>query len=125
MTNMNMPVGIRGTIMKNKKGAAGILFAETRVDLLLFPKPERFGLAQGQVGFHGKRGLRKVERIFIIHKLVILTSAGKRCQSRKRIGNLREVFSGAQWDFESLFEVSIQRVIMEKRAPAESIPTST
>ena len=57
---MNIPVGIRRTIMEDIKRTILAVLSQQIVQPHLFPFGQNLGFLLGEIGFHGKIGLRKV-----------------------------------------------------------------
>ena len=72
MADMNVAVGVRRAIVKNKLGTAGKGLTDLLVELLLLPlfQTRRFSL--GQAGFHGKVGLGKIKRCLVVRHSPVL-----------------------------------------------------
>jgi len=59
-TQVDVAVGIGRTVMKDVPGSAFTLFSQQPVKLHPLPPGQDLGLPAGQVGLHGKVGVRKV-----------------------------------------------------------------
>ncbi len=64
---MNVPVGVRGTIMQDVTGAILGTLPQPLVKPHLFPPRQNLRFTLGEVGLHGKVGLRQIDCRLIVH----------------------------------------------------------
>ena len=81
MADVDIPIGIRRTVMKDKNRFALFFLAQLLIKLFFFPKKERIRLLLSQIGLHWKFCLRKIKGLFVIHKQEIVTFTVNSCQS--------------------------------------------
>jgi hypothetical protein len=67
MPQVNVAVGIGGTVMQDKLGAPLTLRPDPAIQVEVGPAFQKQRLPPGQIGFHGKIGVGQVKGLFIIH----------------------------------------------------------
>ena len=66
MANMHVAIGVRRAVVKDELFAALAGFAQFFVNPVLLPARKDLRLLLGEAGLHGKIGLGKEDRVFII-----------------------------------------------------------
>jgi len=66
-SQVDIAVGVGGAVMEDIDGAPLRGLANLVVDPHLLPAPEHVRLFLGKIGLHGKRGLREIQRILVVH----------------------------------------------------------
>ncbi len=69
---MNVTVGIRRAIMQDKDRFPFVLFHDLPIQVLFFPRRQRFRFPLRQVCLHGKVRFWQVQSAFVIHQIFIL-----------------------------------------------------
>ena len=67
VANMNMPVGIGGTVMEDIFRLPCTGLHHPAIEIILLPVGDDFRLTLGKVGLHGEIGDREIEGVLIIH----------------------------------------------------------
>jgi hypothetical protein len=57
---MNMPIGVRGTVVEDEKGPPFGAFSDLLIKAFFLPFLENLGFSAGETSLHGKGGFRKV-----------------------------------------------------------------
>jgi hypothetical protein len=68
---MDMAIRIGGAIMEDIFLSPPGDLADFMINPIFFPFLENLGFALGEVGLHGKGGFWQVQRIFVIHLLLV------------------------------------------------------
>ena len=66
MAEMQMAVGVGRAIVQTKRAPAARSFQHGSVNIVLFPPAQHFGFTLGEIGFHGKGCIGKIQALFVI-----------------------------------------------------------
>jgi hypothetical protein len=86
--HVDVAVGVGRAVVQDPQGPLGGGLAEAPIDVHLVPAGEHVRLELGKVGLHRERGLRKVERVLVVHR-------GKKRNTDTRLGQGTHLFTAS------------------------------